>query len=275
MNTSTLIRSLCALGAAATISTSAEAITVNPNSYDMLNGNLGRYRYYDELYTGIGATGDPNTQASPLAGGLGKLTDGYIATNRFDLNERFNIDPLVDGAYGQYVGWRAYDSEFAVETPTITFHFDPGTIINTVTIWVDDADGVGNVDQPDSVTINGDTFAFIDPTPTPDAGNPEMCKDDNCVAKDFAFINTMPFSNAFEGEWTGTELTLEFAYLGEWIMLSEIQFGYTPPPAPAPTPTVEPTPTPTTTAIAEPGTLAMFGLGLAGLGFARRRKASK
>jgi len=269
MNTHCLFRSLCALGAAATISTSAEAITVTANSYDMLNGNLGRYRYYDELYAGIGATGNPDTEASPLAGGLGKLTDGYIATNRFDLNERFNINPAVDGAYGQYVGWRESESEFAVETPTITFHFDPGTIINTVTIWVDDADGIGGVDQPETVTIDGDTFAFIDPTPTPDAGLPGMCKDDNCAAKDFAFINTMPFSNTFTGEWTGTELTLAFAYVDEWIMLSEIQFGYTPPPAPI----AAPTPTPTeTTAIAEPGTLAIFGLGLAGLGLARRRK---
>lgn len=42
--------------------------------------------------------------------------------------------------------------------------------------------------------------------------------------------------------------------------------GHTSTPTPDPTPTPTPTPTP----VPEPATIALFGLGLAGLGFARR-----
>jgi hypothetical protein len=211
-------------------------------SYDLLNGNIGAYGYLDRSYTG--GTGDPNAVNATLSGGHGKLTDGVVATDRWD----------VDGYDGtnSYVGWYMY----RVPSPTLTLHLDaPLSGTSTVTIWVDDADGAGHVNAPHSVTINGVAYDFVDPTPASD-GIPKLCSP-GCGT----FADTMPFGNTFVGDWTTDTLVLDFDYADHWIMLSEIAIDY-------PTPTTGVLPN----QIPEPGTLAIFGLGLAGLGFARRRR---
>jgi hypothetical protein len=264
MKTKALVWSFCALGAAITISTSASALPVSILSYDMLNGNNGKYDYFDEDYTG--GTGNPLGENSPLAGGLGKLTDGVYGTTRFDVDEYLSTDG------GKYVGWSYQE----VPNATITFNLAPGSTTNTVTIWVDDADGVGSVNPPDAVTINGTEFDFIDPTPLVDVIVPSgVCEDTApCIAVSTQFVNTLPFSNTFVGTWETDTLVIEFEYDGGYIMVSEVELGYTPPPVIInPTPPAPPSP-PGPTAIPEPGTLAIFGLGLMGLGFARRRKSA-
>ena len=93
--------------------------------YDMLNGygqaHTGTYNYWDKAYTGSGNT---SLEFAPLSGGLGDLTDGVIATQRWDLVEN------LEGT-GPYVGWFAMD-------PVITFHFAGVHSFSQVTVWHDD-----------------------------------------------------------------------------------------------------------------------------------------
>ncbi|MGD8451975.1 MAG: C25 family cysteine peptidase [Phycisphaerae bacterium] len=121
-----------------------------PASYDMLNGETGRYTYYDDAYDGDGN----NQQAlAPLSGGLGDLTDGVIATQDWDTT------PLP------YVGWQTVD-------PTITFHFAQWVNVSKVTLHLDDSNGNGGVYPPEDVTfvMGGETLQFD--VPDPAAGTP-------------------------------------------------------------------------------------------------------
>lgn len=255
------------------LSNAASATPLTILSYDMMNGNNGKYDYFDEEYTGTITPlaplpgGFKPTENAWLSGGTGRLTDGIIATDRWDVDSEFN-----DG--GRYVGW----AESELDIPhTITFHIDGGaaTVTDYVTIWVDDADGVGTADQPDYVTINGTTFDFIDPTLAADVFTHVGICDNaaECASVQAESVNTLPFSNTFFGNWIGDTLTITFGFENEYIMVSEIELGFTPPPV-----VINPTPPspvpPPTTQISEPGTLALFGLGLMGLGFARRRKSA-
>ena len=127
---------------------------VGPTSYSMLNGQTGAFSYHDETYAGAGATGNPNADLSPLAGGLGDLTNGVIPTQNWFIEETV--------ANGPYVGWFSID-------PTITFLFGGTFTFNTVTVDTDDASGAGSVFSPGSfdVTIGATTLNF----PVPDDAN--------------------------------------------------------------------------------------------------------
>lgn len=129
---------------------SANAVPVNPISYDMPNGNSGSYHYWDESYGGVGATGNPGIDGSPLAGGLGDLTDGVIAPDNWFVTE----SPI--SAPGPYVGWLN-------SNPVITFHFTGTPTINTVRIHFDDSDGNGGVSAPASVIIDGTNYTIAEP----------------------------------------------------------------------------------------------------------------
>ena len=91
---------------------SAQAQQIQPQTYDMPNGygqaNGGGRNYWDASYNG---NGDPLLDYSPLSGGTGDLTDGVIATQRWDEVEN-------DAGTGPYVGWNKGDPW------VITFHFD-------------------------------------------------------------------------------------------------------------------------------------------------------
>ena len=139
------------------VSNVANAAAISPISYDMLNGNGqaigGSFNYWDKNYTGSGNTTQDN---APLSGGLGDLTDGVIATDNW-----LNVENVT--GEGPYVGWLSLD-------PTITFNFANIVNIDSVTIYVDDYNGVGagNVRVPHSVNLSmgGASFSsgtLVDP----------------------------------------------------------------------------------------------------------------
>lgn len=125
----------------------AQAATVLPTSYDMVNGNTGTFTYWDDTYNGSGST---TTSGASLTGGTGDLTDGVIATGNWN----------VSGETAKYVGW--------VNTnPTITFNFAQAYNFTSMTFHFDDADGVGGVSQPLSVGVNGAAPVVVPTNPGP------------------------------------------------------------------------------------------------------------
>lgn len=174
---------------------------VLPTSYDMENGNgvasSGNFNYWDLSYSGSGTT---NVDRSLLTGGLGDLTDGVIATDNW-----FNVENVAGS--GPYVGWRTdIDGD-----PTVTFRFLGGAIINSVTVYADDADGQGGVNLPDAVVINGISY---DVDETAAGTNPKI----------------LTFSNL---NFVGDALDIEFVSSNAWVFVSEVQFDGRPVPEPA------------------------------------------
>lgn len=175
---------------------------VAPVAYDMPNGygraHDGSFNYWDKAYTGSGST---TTDFAPLAGGLGDLTDGVIATQRWDLVEN------LDGT-GPYVGWAGID-------PVITFHFAQAHTFGQVVVWHDDADGYGNVATPAAFTVTvgaaSQTFQITDP------------------AGDAPFASTLVLGPGF----SGSSLQLQVHRFDTATMLSEVQISAVPEPASA------------------------------------------
>jgi hypothetical protein len=197
-----------------TLPVAASAAPILPTSYDMLNGNTGSYNYWDQSYTGLGNTTLDN---APLTGGLGDLTDGVIAADNWNVVE-------APAGNGPYVGWTI--------NPTITFHFAPDVVINSITIHVDDANGFGGVSVPDGVRINGGPLILLtDP------------------------VSSAPLSFLFDGLNLSGDVNLELIRRNSWLMLSEVDFDGL----------VAPTQVP------EPGTLALFGTALTAIAFRLRR----
>jgi hypothetical protein len=60
--------------------TAVVSAPVTPPSYDMPNGQIGRFTYFDESYNGNGNTAQAD---APLSGGLGDLTDGIVTNARW------------------------------------------------------------------------------------------------------------------------------------------------------------------------------------------------
>jgi hypothetical protein len=176
------LKNIALLAPAVLLAGNVMAGPITASSYDMLNGNTGSYNYWDDSYNGAG---NNMLDGASLTGGTGDLTDGIIAAQSWQHVE----SPL--GPQGPYVGWTGID-------PTITFEFALGTIINSVTIHVDDS-GIGGVGAPLSATVNGDVFAITDPA------------------------GTDPFSATFSGNWSGP-LALTLQASGSWIFMSEVTF---------------------------------------------------
>ncbi|MEO5896442.1 MAG: PEP-CTERM sorting domain-containing protein [Vicinamibacterales bacterium] len=193
MRTSGLLRAVSAL-AVVLLPVGAYAAVILPTSYDMPNGSAGSYTYWDSTYNGSGST---TTSGAALSGGLGELTDGVIPSSNWSFTE----PPPGDGPY---VGWN-FD-------PTITFHFASGTIINGVTVYVDDSNGAGNVSPPLAIRINGQQVNVTDPA------------------------NGAPFAISVTGLNVVGDLQLQLLRRGEWVFASEVQFDgarATPVPEPA------------------------------------------
>ncbi|MES2159664.1 MAG: FxDxF family PEP-CTERM protein [Pseudomonadota bacterium] len=174
---------LCAALAACCASTLAAAATPVANSYDMLNGNTGSYHYWDDTYTGAGCVTCDNAS---LSGGLGQLTDGIVASDNWFVTEA--------PGHGPYVGWTI--------DPTIKFHFNASTNVDTVKIHFDDADGAGGVSAPSAVIINGNTYTVADP-----AGSAPFWFTANGVG------------------FTGNDLNVTFVRQNAWVFASEVQFA--------------------------------------------------
>ena len=171
------------------VSDSCQAETLNPKSYDLLNGQLGGDvpNFFDDTYTG---TGNKHAVLAPLTGGLGDLTDGVIATTNWN------------GQYLRYVGWASID-------PKITFHFQNQVSLDDVRFYFDDAE-FGGVENPAGVTISNGTTSLFAPVSDPPGNAP------------FVFdFNTHGLSG------TDFDVTLHRTFVNggnRWVMVSEVQF---------------------------------------------------
>lgn len=166
-----------------------------PTSYDMLNGNgtasSGTFNYWDLSYNGAGQT---NVDNAPLSGGLGDLADLLLSASNW--NEVENL-----AGTGPYVGWTI--------DPTINFHFSGSQVIDEIWMYVDDSDGFGNVNLPDSVTING-VLHDVDQN----AANP------------------LPKLLMFSGLGLNTnQVDITIKRSDTWVMVSEVMFNPVPEPS--------------------------------------------
>ncbi len=160
------------------------AAAVVPDTYSMVNGNTGSYSYWDETYSGSGCVTCDN---AALSGGKGDLTDGIIATTNWFVAEA----PVGNGPY---VGWTL--------NPTIVFHWNAVTTINSVTFHFDDSDGAGGVSAPSAVIVNGVTYAIAEPAAS------------------------TPFAYTASGVgFTGKDLSVTLIRKNSWVFLSEVQFN--------------------------------------------------
>jgi hypothetical protein len=168
------------------LASSACAVVISPNTYDMLNGNTGTYNYWDQIYTGSGNTTLDN---SPLSGGKGDLTDGVIAGDNWFVTE-------APPGNGPYVGWTL--------NPTITFHFGAAQLLNTVTLYLDDSDGAGGVSAPASIDISLNGGPVVNyPVAEPSGSTP--------------FSVTFPLGFA-------SDVAITLNRKNQWVFLSEVSF---------------------------------------------------
>lgn len=149
--------------AACLASSSVLASELTVTSYDMNNGNganqftnpTGGQNYFDFTYTqtgqstpyknanqnGSGTNMIPtaaNSNAAPLTGGTGLLTDGVIPLA--------NYSQVSGTTSGQYVGWKYQD-------PTIVFHLASGQSVGQIKLYVAADNSGGLVGSPSNVTL--------------------------------------------------------------------------------------------------------------------------
>ena len=204
------------LAAAAVVClTAGSANAAGPDSYNMLNGNTGSYQYWDETYSGAGCVTCDNAL---LSGGKGDLTDGLIAADNWFVVE-------APAGNGPYVGWTL--------DPTITFHWNSSVNINSVTFYLDDANGAGGVNAPAAIVVNGNLYTVAEPA------------------------GSAPFAFTASGVgFAGTDLVVTLQRKNQWVFLSEVEFNGVSNPVPEP----------------ETYALMLAGLGAVAM-VARRRKA--
>jgi hypothetical protein len=169
-----------------------QATFLKPISYSMQNGQTGAFHYWDDTYNGSGSHA---TDGAALSGGVGQLTDGYVAATPY------TVDAGRGPAY-EWVGWVNIQ-------PTIIFDFGVQQTFKQIGIH-----SHNQLDVPlwNSVIIDfsndGSTFsnAVNYTTTTADKAN--------SVAR---FINI-----AVSGA-SGRYVRLRFNN-NTWMMISEVQF---------------------------------------------------
>ena len=198
-----LCRVVSAIAVACVLATPGVA-QLSVQSYTMRNGGTGSAAYWDAGYS---AGGSQTVTNALLQGGVGKLTDGVIATDRWDVVSN-------SAGTGQYVGWSAFLGANPVTVPVITTFFSQNYLFTRLRLWVDNAAGYGGVEPPLSVIVGGTAnaawtdmtggFSF---TVTPPAGSAPFLID-----LDLTSLNL-----------SGTSLTFQVTHnASAWVMMSEI-----------------------------------------------------
>lgn len=155
-----------------------------PNGYGQAHG--GTYNYWDATYSNCVAS-NCTTDGAYLSGGLGKLTDGVIATLPW-------YEVSNDAGTGEYVGWE-------IVNPTIDFNFASNVTVGEIKLYVDNSH-VGGVTAPSYVVIDGTTY---DNPSWQFASAPEII--------DITGLNL-----------TGNTVTVTLHIPTQWVFLSEAQF---------------------------------------------------
>lgn len=169
----------------------AQAVSVKPTDYSMVNGNTGSYWYFDDSYSG---TGNKQQSGALLSGGTGDLTDGVIAAQNWQHVE------APAGPYGPYVGWLS-------RNPTITFNFAQTFDFVSATFHLDDANGYGGVSLPSSISID---YAGA-PAPLTEAVTDP--------------VGSAPLAHDFDlSGVTTNSLVVTLNRKNSWVFLSEVEF---------------------------------------------------
>ena len=214
MKLKTLIQSLCVIGAAATITTGANAV---PIQWKIADGGNDHYYEYIE-------SNESWTDSRAAALGMTHLGEsGYLATATSAAENNF-LTFMVSGA----IGWLG------------------GTDMATEGTWMW-ADGPEAGDVFWTGGPGGSTTTFANWH----AGEPN-----NDSNEDFLHTNFFAADGLWNDLTDASDTSPNDGYFVEY------------------NPSIDITPVPDPIPVPEPGTLALFGIGLAGLGFARRRKTA-
>ncbi|MEH2535957.1 hypothetical protein V1277_004743 [Bradyrhizobium sp. AZCC 1588] len=252
-------RLLIALATTLLGSTAASAGLVAVTSYEMNNGNgtvsLGTYNYLDGAYSGTSPAVNSITEAAPLTGGTGILTNGVVPTTDYTLGPQ------------QYVGWKYTD-------PVLNFFLKPGSQISQITLYfanpvqVENTTYGGLVGLPGQINLTiGGVLQSL--TPTFSALSSVVEKATFTFDTPFSYQEDTDFQfQLMRGGLLADSIYYHSLYPGDqafnvnafdinkqpWIMLSEVEF---------------------TAAVPEPSTWIMMILGFAGVGFGMYRRNVK
>ena len=163
-------------------------------AYNMPQGNTleGRYNFTDSVYDGL-------IKNNFLSSGLGFLTDGSLALE----------DYVIDNGLG-WIGWHAVHTP----TPNVIFKFWDTRIFHNVTIHcnVRDSASIQLFSQVE-VSFSNDGVTF----------NTTMSHRPKTVTSGTGWKNHNVTIDLCRN--TGKEVTFNFSYAGDWILMSEITFN--------------------------------------------------
>ena len=182
----------------------ASAQYVQPVSYSMPNGmgqaSGGGFNYWDDTYNG---TGSINVDGSPLANGLGQLTDNVVGANGWDAN-------LGNGPAYEWVGWININ-------PEIIFDYGTAQQISRIDVHVNNGN-YGGVSIFGTVRVgysdDGINFGNYQSITTSDADRADLS------ARFYALNLTEQAAHRY--------VRMEFTRTNVWMFISEVRAVPTP-----------------------------------------------